>query len=119
MARPIYQTITATGNTTPLVVDYLQTPFGITAAVEEGAGVSAISVTLQYTLDDPNDASWTPVWFSAGAAVTANTVWTFGPNAGGANSYPGPIRALRLNVATLTGGNLRLAVLQGVSPYGG
>ena len=115
MAVAKYQLITNTGTTTPLVVDYLQCPFGVSAAIEEGAGVSAISVQLEYTLDDPNDASWTTTWINAGSAITTNTAVTFG--VGG--TYPGPIRAIRANVGTLTGGNIRLSVLQGISPYGG
>lgn len=109
-----YQLITATGNSTPIVVDYLQTPFAVSAALEIQGGTT-LSATLQYTLDDPNDAAWTTVWIPAGSAVTASTAVTFG--LGG--TYPGPIRALRVNVGTLSGGNLRLSVLQGISPFGG
>lgn len=114
MANPNYQTITGTGNSVPIVVDWLQVPFSLSATVEAQGGVT-FSATVQYTVDDVNDPTWTPVWINQGSAVTANGTTTFGDGAAG----PGPIRALRLNVSALTGGNLRFAVLQGINQRAG
>jgi hypothetical protein len=106
MAQPIYRTITATG-TTIIPVDGQQSPFNLAYAVEVPAETT-ISFTVQFTLDDVNDASWTAVWIADptdGGAQTATA----------AGSYTTPIRALQVTVASISGGNARLTIVQGSS----
>lgn len=115
MAQAKYQTITtATSGSDGLCLpDWQQTPFSLSYAVEVPAGVTT-SFTVQYTLDDVNDPTWTPVWIADptnGTAKTGTVAGFYGPGTSG----PGPIRGLRVNVSSLTGGvaSLRFAVLQG------
>lgn len=111
MGLPFYQFVTTTTNAGDglYVPDWYQTPFDLSYCVEVPAGVTA-SFLLQYSLDDVNDPSWVPVWLPDPTNGVARAV-----TIGGFYSFR--IRALRLNVATLTGGaaRVRFAVLQGQS----
>lgn len=111
MANPIYQSITThtSGSDGLALVDWSQSPFNLGYAVEVPGGVTT-SFIVQYTLDDVNDSTWTPVWINDATNGTAKTGSVSG-------SYTFPIRALRVNVSSLTGGvaSLRFAVLQGSS----
>ncbi len=111
MANPIYQTITTHTNSSDglKLIDRAQSPFNVSWAVEVPAGVTT-SYTVQYTLDDVNDAAWTPVWFPDPINSTAQT-------ASVAGNYLSPITAIRVNVSALSGGTalIRLAILQGSS----
>lgn len=111
MAQPIYKTIAATGLFDTWLDDQ-QSPFNLSYAVEVPAGVTT-SFTVLFSLDNPNDAAWTPLFFADPSNGTAKTATVFG-NYNTATS-PGVIRGLRVNVASLTGGValLRLVVLQG------
>lgn len=109
MAQAIYRPITThTGTADGLVVvDWQQSPFGLSYAVEVPGAVTT-SYTIQYTLDDVDDplVTWLPD--PTNASAQTGTV-------GG--SYTFPIRGLRVNVSALSGGTaaIRLAVLQGSS----
>jgi hypothetical protein len=107
MAIPVYYPITGTG-TLIVPLDFMQSPFNMSYAVEVPGGVT-ISFTAQYTLDDPNDPTWPLVWLAdpvnGGVARTAS--------AGG--SYTTPIRALQITTTALSGGNARLAIIQAMS----
>lgn len=134
--QPVYQLVTATGTTAPVVLDYMQVPFEATVTVEEGAGVSALSAQVQYTFDDiqassatsfsaqafnPAQVGWTPVWIDAGSPLTASgtVLFTGGASTSSSGPFPGPVRAVRVNVGTLTGGNVMVTVLQGVNQRAG
>jgi hypothetical protein len=104
MANPVYIPITATGTfaTYPEAAN-------LTYAVELAAGTTG-TYTLQYTLDDPNDATWTPVWLTDPTNGVAQTA-----SAGG--FYDFRIRGLRVVFSALGGtASARLAVLPGLSP---
>ena len=107
MANPIYIPITATG-TFAMYFDTIQSPFNASYAVEFAAGTTG-TYTVSYTLDNPNDLTWTPVWVpdpTNGAAQTATQ--------GG--FYGFPIRGLRVIFSALGGSNsARFAVLQGTT----
>lgn len=104
MGVPWVQRLNVTGAAVPCVLDYTQTPFDMSAAVVlEGASTATFSV--EYTLDDVNDASITPVWFPD-ATLAPNKV------ASGVTSVGFPIRAIRVNISALAG-TLRFTVLQG------
>ncbi len=86
------------------MLDHLQSPFNASYAVVLVGATATFGV--QFTLDDPNNANVTPVWFNDatnGTGVTASAV----------GNYTFPVRALRLNVAALSGGTIRFVVLQG------
>lgn len=107
--QAIYRPIsTHTGTADALVVvDWQQSPFNMSYVVELPEGVTA-TYTVQYTLDDVNDASFTPIWLPDPTNGNATST-----SAGG--SYSFPIRALQVNVTALAGGNARLALIQGSS----
>lgn len=115
MANPFYQTITthASASDGLYMADWAQTPFSLSYAVEVPGGVTT-SFVVQYTLDDLNDLTVTPTWIADptnGTAKTGTVAGFYGPGTSG----PGPIRALRVSVSSLSGGvaTLRFAVLQG------
>lgn len=107
MANPIYVPITATG-TYGKFLDIIQSPFNLTYAVEFAAGTTG-SYTVSYTLDDPNDVNWTPVWISDPTNGTAQTA-----TQGGFYGYP--VRGIRVIFSALGGTAIaRLAILQGTT----
>lgn len=114
MANPSYQTVTATGTTTPIVVDWLQVPFSLAWAVEFGAGATC-TFNPQVTYDDPNDPTWTTTWLN----VMTSSGSAQGSGGISSNTSPaGPIRAIRLNVTAITG-TVRFCVLQGINQRAG
>ncbi len=109
MANPIIVGMSGSGGavTATIPVDPAANPFSLSYAVELAAGATG-SFSVFYSLDDPNDATWTPVWFSdltLGAAQTASV----------SGGYSRPIRQLRVAFTALTG-SARVIVLQGLSP---
>lgn len=106
MANPAYIPITTHTGTADAQfnADWALRPFNLSYAVEVPGGVT-ISYTVQYTLDDVNDLSWTPVWIADPTNGSAQTA-----TQGGFYSFP--IRGLRVNVTALAGGTARLAVIQ-------
>lgn len=107
MANPSYTPITATG-TYAYYTDFFQSPFNLSYAVEFAAGTTG-SYTVSYTLDDPNDLSWTPVWVADPTNGTAQTA-----TQGGFYSFP--VRGLRVIFSALGGSaSARLAVIQGTT----
>jgi len=107
MANPIYVPITATG-TFAKYLDFMQSPASISYAVEFAAGTTG-TFTVSYTLDDPNDTTWTPIWIADPVNGSAQT-----SSVGGV--YVGPIRGLRVIFSALGGSNsARFAILQGMS----
>lgn len=105
MANPAYIPITATG-TFPFYPDWLQSPFNLSYAVEYAAGTTG-TYTVSYTLDDPNDATWTPIWIADPTNGVAQTA-----AAGG--FYTFPIRGLRVIFSAIGGAtSARFAIIQG------
>lgn len=127
--QPVYQLVTATGNGTPVILNNQAVPFEAIVAVEIGTA-SAISAQVQYTFDDieanaaasfsaqafpPAQVGWTTVWQNAGSALSANGAVSFTSNyaqTAADGTFPGPVRAVRVNFATLTGGNAMVVVMQ-------
>lgn len=107
--QAIYRTIsTHTGSGDALIpVDWQQSPFNLAYAVELPSGVTA-TFTVQWTLDDVNDSAFTPVWFPDPTNGSSQTTSVSGV-------YTTPIRAIQVNCSALSGGNARLAVIQGGS----
>lgn len=100
------RSLTAAGVAT-VVLDRFQTPFNVSYAVELIGGPTA-AYAVQFTLDDVNDTSITAVWFDDANNPT-------GTAASAVGNYAFPVRAIRANAATLTGGSLRFKVMQGGS----
>ena len=98
-------TYDTTGVKDPLNLDWRIVPFSAHIGVVKNTGGGTLSLTLEGTLDDVNDASITPVWFSLGAAITAT----------GLVALTAPIQFIRANIATLTGTTVTLKTLQGES----
>lgn len=106
MGNPIKQVITTTGPSTPIGMNYRANPFNATVQVVLTAGTC--SYGLEYTLDDigttpPGSVRW--------SGETAGNL-PAGTTASGTARYTTPVCALRLNVASLSGGNLEIRVLQ-------
>lgn len=107
MANPIYQNITATGTYT-FWLDNFQSPFDASWAVEYATSTTG-TYTVKFTLDDPNDTSWTPIWIADPTNGGSLTATAFG-------SYVFPIRGLQVIFSALGGTDLaRVAILQGMS----
>jgi len=103
--------ISATGTSAPCNLDPSIAPFNVAIQVYVAGGVTA-TYSVEYTLDElmlqdnsanPNIRWTTDPQFPVGTAATAT------------GNYIAPISAVRLNVATLSGGNLELKIRQAFS----
>jgi hypothetical protein len=108
VANPVYSNITATGTYT-FWLDNSQSPFNASYAVEFAASTTG-SYLVTFTLDDPEDTTWTPIWNADPTNGSAQTATAVG-------SYQYPIRGLRIVFSALGGTTLaRVAILQGNPP---
>lgn len=114
MAKNIHATISAPGNYVFAVDDWIS-PFNVGWEVKLGSGATA-SFTMQSTCDEIN-----PVPGVGYGVVTApSPTWT---NLGGtwpatayaAGDITSPIKALRLEVGSLSGGDLTVNIIQPMS----
>ena len=99
--RPVVITKSGTGTSNWIPLDFKQSPFNV------GFGVvvnGTITYTVEHTFDDVYDSSVTPVAFSH-SSISAKSI-----NADG--NYAFPVRAIRLNNTTGTGGTT-ITILQG------
>jgi hypothetical protein len=99
--------VSTTGASAPIVLDITQLPFNTSFAVEF-VGSPTTSYKVQYTLSNLEDATWTATWFddsNVGAGTTTASV----------GNYMFPVQAVRLFVASLSGGSLRLVTIQGIN----
>jgi hypothetical protein len=97
--------VTVTGNSDPLVLDWMQAPFDASVQVFP---TSTVSYALQYTLDDvmttpAANVRWTEDVGAPAATTTAKVI-----------SFTGrPVTAVRIAVASL-GGPVELKMIQGM-----
>lgn len=106
--RPTTVTVTNTGISSVVVLDYLPTPLNVGLAV---VVTGNIAYTVQHSYDDP---------FAFGANYSASATWF--PYSGGTLSgattnaegfYTTPRRACRLNVTSGSGTTATMTVIQG------
>lgn len=108
MPNPFYATVTAAG-TTICMPDYRQAMFNINVQVFVPAGTT-VSYEVDFSLDDPNlnySTTLPPQEWLALAAFPAGSTATI------TSAVQSPVAALRLNVASITGGPVYFKVLQG------
>lgn len=103
--RPTSVTVSATGTSAWIPVDYKQTPFNLGIAVKVSGGAS-LSWVVDMTLDDIFDSSVTPTAIPAPAPLETGISNEVG-------NITIPCRAVRLN-CTITSGTATLTVIQGV-----
>ncbi|CAH1677869.1 hypothetical protein [Chelatococcus sp.] len=106
MANPIYKSYTTTGTKEACALNFRSGPTNISVAVVVPGGTTA-SYSVQYTFDD---LSFTDV--SAADWIT-DPQFPLASSATLVGNYIAPIAGLRVVIATLTGGPIRLKVLQG------
>ena len=112
MARPIHATITAPGSYV-FALDWWVNPFNVAAEILVPAGVTA-----SFTLNQTRDPILQEPGPGYGAVIAPNPTWglvpgtTAGETASVEATITSPIRALQLVVATLTGGDLDVNILQ-------
>ena len=105
MAMPVRQIITATGNGTPVNLDWLLHPPNTTVQGGFASGATATYI-VQETNDDINDLTITPIW--------VNDPVLNGLSAGGVNVLTSPYRWVRCTVSAITG-TIYFYVIQGMS----
>lgn len=105
MANRIVIPVAATGTYTTNL-DWLTAPPNTSYAVELAAGATA-SWTASYSLDDPNDLTWTQIFIPDPTNGTAQSA-----TQGGFYGYP--VQTLKIVFSALTG-TARIVVLQGMS----
>lgn len=98
--NPVSVTYSGTGAQTPIQLDYRVPIMNASWVVIVPGGVTT-SLTVDHTYDNVNDPSVTPVWLSS-AAITATTEGTFTT----------PYQFMRVNIASLSGGNVTLKYVQ-------
>ena len=101
--KPMNVSLTGTGTSSPVPVDYTQVGFVVSvAAVVTGTA----TYSIQHTYDDVLDASVVPTWFTDTDLL--------GKTANVDGSFVSLIRAVRINITSGTG-SVRMTVLQGNS----
>lgn len=106
--RPTVVTLTATGTSSPVVLDYLVSPFNIGLFVDTTATTNV--ATVQYSFDDP--------WASYATDYNTNATWVNHPtmtavsvDTDGNIAYP--CRAVRLTATNITASqSVKLTVIQ-------
>jgi len=104
--RPVSFTQKAIGISSLVPIDYFVNPFNVGVAVKTSGGT--FTCTVQYTLDDPftaTDAAGTNLTWFTFTGLSAVTAATYA-------SMTTPIRALRTNVAAISGGVLTTTIVQ-------
>jgi hypothetical protein len=103
--------VTTTGTSNPYNLDPSISPFNVAIQVYVGSGVTA-TYSVEYTLDElflqDNTANPNVRW-------TTDPQFPVGSSATITGNYLFPISAVRLNVASLSGGNLELKTRQSFS----
>ena len=101
--RPTSVTLSATGTSAWIPVDYRQAPFNIGVQIDVTGTITGW--TVEVTMDDVFDPTVTPVAVLAPAPLEAGTVDEIG-------GITIPCRAVRLN-ATITSGSVKMTLIQG------
>ena len=110
--RPVYLAASASGDSSPAVLDYMLTPFNVNLTLELGGNTGSASYTVYTSPDDPYATYATSYqananWYSVSAISTAS--------ADTSTLLISPVRAVKLTtVAAGTGGTVapRLVVIQ-------
>jgi hypothetical protein len=102
--RPTSVTVSATGSSAWIPVDYTQANFNVGISVDVSAGAS-LTWVVQVTMDDVFDSTVTPVAFTALSPLDTGTGDEIG-------SVTVPCRAIRLN-ATIASGTATMTLVQG------
>jgi hypothetical protein len=102
--RPITDAVSSQAAGTTLPMDWRNADFKVALAVVLSGGAN-LTYSVEHTLDDIQDATVTPTWFTNDglSALTAS--------ADGNIAFP--VTATRLNVTAFTGGTATLTVIQG------
>lgn len=96
MAMPVRQKITATGAGAPVNLDWMQSPFNASIAVDI-VSPATCTYSVQYTDDDLND----PVIIAAGA-TWYNSGTISGLSASAQESMTRPIKFARINPSAIS-----------------
>lgn len=102
--RPKSKTLTATGSTAWIPVDWPRSNFNIGIQIDVSAGAS-LTWSVEVTSDDIFDSTVTPVATAALSPLDTGTGDEIG-------SITVPVRAIRLT-ATITSGTVKMTMVQG------
>lgn len=105
MGMPSYQSFSTTGAQASVALDWTVVPFNVGYLIVVPGGVTA-TVAVEYTYDDVNNSAITPVWVSPSGYTSVSATKE--------GAISSPVRAVRLNVASVSGGSVRFCVLQGL-----
>lgn len=107
--RPVTQTITATGATPPVVLDYIAAPFSVGLSLNFTTGNGNGTVTVQYSFDDPY-ASYATDYGTNANWINLASLTTKIADADG--TLTSPVRATRANCTIYNSGSIKFTVLQ-------
>lgn len=106
--QSITRSQTATGDSTPILMDIFASPFNATIQVAIVGGTA--TVTSYFTLDDPKDFA-TQALYLSGATWTALVLLT-AVTATTASNVAFPVRALKTTVSAISGATVTTTVIQ-------
>lgn len=111
MANPIYAEVSSAGDTT-YALDFFTNPFNVAYEIEVPPGVT-VSYALNGTLDPINPT----VGFGYGISVAPAPAWdqpivASGATATKSGTITSPLVALQLAVSSISGGSIRLKIVQ-------
>lgn len=106
MARPITYSQTATGLSNPMLLDTKTNPFNVSIGVSiSGTG----TYTVQFSMDNPASFATPALYNSAGVWFSHATLASLSANSTGNIAFP--VRAVRTNVASVSG-TVKTTVIQ-------
>jgi hypothetical protein len=105
--RPVNVTVNTVAASAWIPLDVTENPASTQIGCRVLAGATA-TYGVDYTYDDPFDTTTAPVVFSQLTNIPT------GSTANKDQTLSGPIRAVRLNVAAVTGAGVKMTILQGI-----
>jgi len=106
MANPIYKSYTTTGTKEACALNFRSGPTNISVAVVVPGGTTA-SYSVQYTFDDLSSTT------EANADWITDPQFPLSSSATLVGNYIAPISGARVVIASISGGPIRLKILQG------
>lgn len=106
--RPVNVTVATVSASNWLPLDITENPASISIGCRILAGATA-TYGCEYTYDDIFDSTVTPVAFGSLTGIPTGST-----TSKDVIGLTGPVRAVRLNVAAVTGSGVKMTILQGL-----
>lgn len=113
MANPVYVTLTSTGTSRAVNLDYRVAPFNAYIAVT-GSSSGTFTYGVEYTVDD--QLYLTNIGSTRSLTWLTDAILPAGQTANGTSGYTYPVAAVRCTVSAISSAIVTFRVLQGGPP---